>query len=140
LCCWWWNCKLKSCTYVCFVFYPKIDDMRCCCWWIVMNSWLVVAVVVVRCCCWWMKPWVIIILDVVMNLCCSWGFHKNGSNDDFVKRLFLGQVLYDFECLFMFKNVLTNFGIKFGHWEVKIGVLGWKWRFSRASLKPGLAL
>jgi hypothetical protein len=49
---------------------------------------------------------------------------KNGSNDEFCLENVLGQILYGIECLFMFRNVWMNLGIKFGHWEVKIGVLG----------------
>ncbi|AES78834.1 hypothetical protein MTR_7g046430 [Medicago truncatula] len=41
----------------------------------------------------------------------------------------LGQVLYGFESLLMYINVETNFKIKFGHREVKIGILGVKNEF-----------
>ena len=40
---------------------------------LLMNSWLVVAVIVMRCC-WWLMPWVIIIIELEVNLCCSWRF------------------------------------------------------------------
>ena len=49
---------------------------------------------------------------------------KNGSNDDFCCKVVLVQILYGFVCLFMFRNVWIDLGIKFGHWGVKIGVLG----------------
>ena len=39
--------------------------------------------------------------------------------------MFLIQVSYGFECLFM----SINFGNQFGHWEVKIGVFGVKMEF-----------
>ena len=48
---------------------------------------------------------------------------KNGSNGDFCWNEVLNQVLYGFESLFMFINVLTNFGDKFGLRGFKIGIL-----------------
>jgi len=39
----------------------------------------------------------------------------------FVRMMFLIQVPYGFECLFMSINIWINFENQFGHWGVKIG-------------------
>ena len=46
-----------------------------------------------------------------------------------VGMMVLIQFSYGFECLFMPINVWTNFGNQFGHWGIKIGILGQKWGF-----------
>jgi len=50
-------------------------------------------------------------------------FMKIGLNGEFCWYDVLVQVLYGFECLFMFINVSTNFGIKLGLGEFKFGIL-----------------
>ena len=50
-------------------------------------------------------------------------FMKIGLNGEFCWYDVLVQVLYGFECLFMFINVSTNFGIKLGLGEFKLGIL-----------------
>jgi hypothetical protein len=56
---------------------------------------------------------------------------KNGSNDEFCLENVLGQILYGIECLFMFRNVWMNLGIKFGHWKSKLEFWGENGSFSR---------
>jgi len=54
---------------------------------------------------------------------------KMGEFVSCVGMMFLIQVSYGFECLFMSINVWINFGNQFGHWGVKIGVFGVKMEF-----------
>jgi len=96
---------------------------------LLMNSWLVIVVAVMRCCCRWLEPWVIIIIESWNKLVWFWKFYKNGSNGEFYWNDVLNLVLYGFESLFMFIYVWTNFGIKWGLRGFKIGILGWKMEF-----------
>jgi len=116
--------------YVYFVFLLKIDEMWCC-WWIVDEF------MINYCCCYVM---LLLMIDAMGNhkhrACYEFVFFlrifmKNGSNGDFCWNNVLVQVLYGFESLFMFINVWTNFGDKFKLKGFKIGILGWKWSFSR---------
>ena len=120
---------LKLCIYVYLCFCSKLVKYNVVVGELLMNS---IMIVVMRYCCWWLKPWVILTIEIEVNLCCSWSFSwKMGQMVIFVEMMFWFKFYMDlsvFSCLETFRK---NFGIKFGHWQVKIEILEWKMGFSQ---------
>jgi len=90
-----------------------------------MNSWLLGVVVVMRCWCCEFMLWVFMIMKIVMKfklfLRVLW---KKGEFVICVEMMFLIQVSYGFECLFMSINVWINFGTNLGMENQKLGFWG----------------
>jgi len=63
LSCWWWNYMLKLYIYVYFVFCSKLVKYDVLVDGLLMNSFLIDVVFVMRCC-WWLEPWAIIIIEL----------------------------------------------------------------------------
>jgi len=95
-----------------------------------MNSCLLVVIVVIRCCCCEFMLWVFMVMKIVMKIELFLRvLRKMGEFVTCVEMMFLIQVSYGFECLFMSINVWINFGNQFGHWGIKNWDFGAKMGF-----------
>ena len=88
------------------------------------------------CCCWEMLLLMIETLgdhnhwDLLRIGVFLWVFTKMGQKGVFGLKDVLAQISYGFESLLVSENVWVNLGIKFGLGGFKIGILGWRMRFS----------
>ena len=95
-----------------------------------MNLWLVGVVIVMSCCCCEIMLWVFMVMKIVMKFeLYSRVLWKMGEIVICIEMMFLIQVSYGFECLFMSINVWINFGNQFGHWGIKNWDFGAKMGF-----------
>jgi len=120
LCCCWWNCMLKLYIHEYMCFRAKLVWNDIIVVVLLMISWPIDIVVIMRCYCCEFMLWIFIIMKIVMKFELFLRvFMKNGWIWDFCWNDVLVQVLYGFKSLFMFRNIWANFGNQFGHWGIK---------------------